>query len=48
MQVEETVEVGDEMMERQIISCIPIPGLNEWAKDVANSNNVIVTQLYVH
>lgn len=25
-------------MERQIIACIPIPGLNEWAKDVANAN----------
>jgi hypothetical protein len=32
-------------MERQIIVCIPIPGLNEWAKD---ANNEKKEQLYVY
>jgi len=36
------------MMERQIIACIPIPGLNEWAKDVAYSNNVVEAHPYVY
>lgn len=33
------------MSERQIVACIPIPGLNEWAKDT--SSNEAKTQLYV-
>lgn len=32
------------MSERQIVACIPIPGLNEWAKDA--SSNEAKTQLY--
>lgn len=32
-------------MERQIIACIPIPGLNEWAKDINNENK---EKLYVY
>lgn len=36
------------MIERQIIACIPIPGLNEWAKDVDYSNNVVEAQSYVY
>jgi len=35
-------------MERQIIACIPIPGLNEWAKDVANINQNAEVQLCVN
>jgi len=35
-------------MERQIIACIPIPGLNEWAKDEANINQNVEAQLYVN
>jgi len=35
-------------MERQIVACIPIPGLNEWAKDVANTNQNSEDQLYVN
>lgn len=31
------------MSERQIVACIPIPGLNEWA----SSSNEAKTQLYV-
>jgi len=48
MQDDETVEMGDEMMERQIFACIPIPGLNEWSKDLINSNNEVETNLYVY
>lgn len=36
----------DTLMERQVIACVPIPGLNEWAQDVA-TNNANETQLYV-
>jgi len=32
-------------MERQIIACIPIPGLNEWAKEIANANQNV--EVYV-
>ncbi|XP_027852654.2 mini-chromosome maintenance complex-binding protein [Aphis gossypii] len=34
----EEVVFGNALMERQIIACIPIPGLNEWAKEIANAN----------
>lgn len=32
-------------MERQIITCIPIPGLNEWNKETICPNNKMETQL---
>lgn len=35
-------------MERQIIACIPIPGLNNWAKDVNIPKIEIEAQLYVN
>jgi len=35
-------------MERQIFACIPIPGLNEWAKDVPNPNQNVVVKQYVN
>lgn len=40
--------MGDDMMERQVISCIPIPGLNDWAKEIMNLNNEIDDQSYVY
>uniref|UniRef100_A0A2S2P4D9 Mini-chromosome maintenance complex-binding protein n=1 Tax=Schizaphis graminum TaxID=13262 RepID=A0A2S2P4D9_SCHGA len=41
----EEIVFGKTLMERQIIACIPIPGLNEWAKDVANINQNVEAQL---
>lgn len=41
----EQVVFGDTLMERQIIACIPIPGLNEWAKDIVNTNQNTEAQL---
>jgi len=35
-------------MERHIVACIPIPGLNDWAKDVTNTNQDAEAQLYVN
>lgn len=34
-------------MERQIIACKPIPGLNDWAKEILYSMNEIENELYV-
>lgn len=45
LQPGEEVVFGNALMERQIIACIPIPGLNEWAKDVANANQNV--EVYV-
>ncbi|XP_025208008.1 mini-chromosome maintenance complex-binding protein [Melanaphis sacchari] len=41
----EEVIFGDTLMERQIIACIPIPGLNEWAKDISNTDQNVEAQL---
>ncbi|KAL4090033.1 hypothetical protein QTP88_024940 [Uroleucon formosanum] len=38
LQPGEEVVFGDTLMERHIVACIPIPGLNEWAKDVTDTN----------
>lgn len=48
LQPNEEIILGDDMMERQVISCIPIPGLNDWAKEIVNSNNEINDELYVY
>lgn len=45
LQVEETAMIGDEISERQIVACIPIPGLNEWAKNTSSNESNI--ELYV-
>lgn len=33
LQPGEEVVVGDTLMERHILACVPIPGLNDWAKE---------------
>ncbi|KAL5236097.1 hypothetical protein ACI65C_003507 [Semiaphis heraclei] len=45
LQPGEEVIFGDTLMERQIVACIPIPGLNEWAEDEANTNKNAEVQL---
>lgn len=35
-------------MERQIIACITIPGLNDWVNDVTNKKKETEAQLYVY
>lgn len=41
------VKPDDKLMERHVISCIPIPGLNKWVDDGTCSNNEIEAELYV-
>jgi len=48
LQFEQEIEnTGDDFMERQIIVCKPIPGLNDWAKGILYSTNEIENELYV-
>ncbi|CAI6363991.1 unnamed protein product [Macrosiphum euphorbiae] len=41
----EEVVFGGRFLSRLIVACIPIPGLNEWAKDVTNTNQNAEAQL---
>ncbi|VVC32241.1 Mini-chromosome maintenance complex-binding protein [Cinara cedri] len=42
---EENIQLGDDLMERQVVVCVPIPGLNKWVDDVTISNNEIEVEL---
>lgn len=44
---QEIRNIEDDLMERQIIACKPIPGLNDWAKGILYSKNKIGNKLYV-
>ncbi|XP_050431820.1 mini-chromosome maintenance complex-binding protein [Adelges cooleyi] len=42
---DEEIHFGDDLMERLPVACIPIPGLNDWVKNVESSNGLNETEL---
>ncbi|XP_050528406.1 mini-chromosome maintenance complex-binding protein [Daktulosphaira vitifoliae] len=42
---EEEINFDDVLLERHIVACIPIPGLNSWVKNVENLNDIDKSQL---
>lgn len=49
LQADDEVVLNKVMLERHVLACIPIPGLNKWVIDTTNSNKETKdTELYVY